>query len=265
MENRKRILEFLDNKPDDNAMKKFDEEIEKNEALYGDFSAVKGALERLDSLASVESDTGYFESVLPRFRERLVAEKSRRAFPILVKVGGALAVPAVAALLFLLSPSIIDGPGQGSGVVDKSSGVVTGGSFGQNAKTNGATDGAEDESTVGSPESNDYRVDGTTNGGGGGINRFQQRKVYAVHKAAPLITDSEMDDLILESDKLVNDESLLAEHKKFDGVYKELLGLDKSSLAEAVDIYDFPLSDIVENLSDDDWQVLSAKLSPNLK
>ncbi len=231
MEKKRRILEYLDARQGNTGTDAFEDDLKHDDALYSEFLAVKESLARFDALAEVEPDNGYFESVVPRFRERLEAKRSRRVAPLFWKLGGAVAVPALAVTLFITQPWQVESPDPLVKTPVKESVLAKEEPKTVNKETSPAT-----------------------------------APVTRVAKAVPvrqqLFIDSDKEELLLNSEDLTGDGSLISSHNKFETVYSSLLGLDKATLAEAVDKYGFSNEEIAQNLSEEDIQKLSETLTP---
>lgn len=231
MEKKRRIFEYLDARQGNTGTDAFEADLKQDDALYSEYLSVKESLAKLDALAEVEPDSGYFESVVPRFRERLEAKRSRSVAPLFWKLGGAIAVPALAVTLFITLPwngaptqPIVNPPAVEVAVVQPETPTVK-----EPAKVEAV------------PET---------------------RTARALPVRNPVFIDADKEELLLNSEDLTGDESLITSHANFDNVYSSLLGLDKATLAAAVESYGITLDELAANLTDEDIQKLSETLNP---
>lgn len=231
MEKKRRIFEYLDARQGNTGTDAFEADLKQDDALYSEYLSVKESLAKLDALAEVEPDSGYFESVVPRFRERLEAKRSRSVVPLFWKLGGAIAVPALAVTLFITQPwngaptqPIVNHPAVEVAVVQPETPTVK-----EPAKVEAV------------PET---------------------RTARALPVRNPVFIDADKEELLLNSEDLTGDESLISSHANFDDVYSSLLGLDKATLAMAVESYGITLDELAANLTDEDIQKLSETLTP---
>ncbi|GJQ32710.1 MAG: hypothetical protein HBSAPP04_15490 [Ignavibacteriaceae bacterium] len=231
MEKKKRIFEYLDARQGNTGTDAFEADLKNDDALYGEFLAVKESLAKFDALAEVEPDNGYFESVVPRFREKLEAKRSRAFAPLFWKLGGAVAVPALAVTLFITQPWTVENP------VPVVNSPVT-------------------ETIIAKVEPKTVTEPTTA------VTAPVARVAKAVPVRQQLFIDSDKEELLLNSEDLTGDGTLISSHNKFETVYSSLLGLDKATLADAVDKYGFSNEEIAQNLSDEDIQKLSETLTP---
>ena len=234
MEKKKRIFEYLDSKPGKTGTSNFEADIKEDDELYSEYVKVKDSLLKLDNLANVESDTLYFESVLPRFRENLELRKQKRFVPVFAKLAAGLAIPVLAAVLFITQPW--DTQIQVPAKVDKENTVAT-------------TTGVKTESPVKVEQKEPVAV------------KPQYRYTAAKSNNSPVLEKSDKNEILLGSTTLVDDATLAA-HTKFNDAYNSLLNMNTTSLFEIADKYGISLDEVVQNLSEEEIEKLSGQIDP---
>ncbi|MCA0388175.1 MAG: hypothetical protein LCH52_06740 [Bacteroidetes bacterium] len=234
MEKKKRIFEYLDNKPGKAGTSNFEADIKEDDELYSEYVKVKDSLLKLDNLAQVESDTLYFENVLPRFRENLELKRQKRFSPVFAKLAAGLAIPVLATVLFIARPW--DTQIQVPATVEKENTVATS----PGIKTETPVEEEQKESVAVKP---------------------QYRYTASQSNNSPVLEKSDKNEILLGSTTLVDDATLAA-HAKFHEAYNSLLEMNTTSLLEIADKYGISLDEVVQNLSDEEIEKLSGQIDP---
>lgn len=234
MEKKRRIFEYLDTKPGNAAVSRFESDIKEDDELYHEFIKVKDSLSKLDRLAEVEPDSHYFESVLPKFRENLDNRRQKRYFPLFAKFGTGLAVTAACVTLLVMQPWTTTTVETGVKKVEVP--------FAKNNVEN-STLTEKKEQKAESPAATAYRYTSTAG------------------QNSPLFEKGEKNELLLNSGVLSDDEALSA-HSKFEEAYNSILEMNRASLLEIADKYGVTLDEVVQNLSDEEIEKLTGHLDP---
>ncbi len=235
MEKKNRIYEYLDGRQGKAASDNFELELKQDDILYKEYLKVKESLGTLKSISEIEPDTDYFVNVLPRFREKVAAKQNRMIFPLFAKLASGLIVTAAAVVLFVGQPW-------------------------QNTSIESTTQKSAPSELVTSVESQKPVVDDISKAEVQPV--AQPRYVYTSPTSAPFMENTEKEAVIINSGTGVVDDEVLATHTDFEDAYTALYELNDATLVEIADKYGITLVDIVQNLSDEDFEKLSKQLNP---
>lgn len=235
MEKKNRIYEYLDGRQGKAASDNFELELKQDDILYKDYLKVKESLGTLKSISEIEPDTDYFVNVVPRFREKVAAKQNRTVFPLFAKFASGLVLTAAAVVLFMIQPW-------------------------QNTTIESTTQKTAPTELVTSVESQKPVVDDVLKAEVKPV--AQTRYVYTAPTSAPFMENTEKEAVIINSGTGVVDDEVLATHTNFEDAYNTLYELNDATLVEIADKYGITLVDIVQNLSDEDFEKLSKQLNP---
>jgi hypothetical protein len=235
MEKKNRIYEYLDGRQGKTSSDDFESQLKQDDLLYKDYLKVKESLGTLKSISEIEPDTDYFANVLPRFRESLTARQERKVIPIFAKFASGIVVTAAAVVLFITQPwqtPVIETPT----VVKTSTTMVV-------------PDEKEKPITNGIDQTDNTPV-------------VQTRTAFVAPTSAPFMENAEKEAIILNSGIGVVDDEVLATHTDFDNVYSSLFEFNGATLVEIADKYGITLVEVVQNLSDEEYEKFSKQLNP---
>ncbi|MBK7264953.1 MAG: hypothetical protein IPI12_01130 [Ignavibacteriales bacterium] len=235
MEKKNRIYEYLDGRQGKAASDNFELELKQDDILYKDYLKVKESLGTLKSISEIEPDTDYFVNVLPRFREKVATKQNRAVFPLFAKYASGLILATAAVVLFMVQPW-------------------------QNTTIESTTQKTAPSELVTSIESQKPVVDDILKAEVKPV--AQTRYVYTAPTSAPFMENTEKEAVIINSGTGVVDDEVLATHTDFEGVYSSLFELNGATLVEIADKYGITLVDLVQNLSEEDFEKFSKQLNP---
>jgi hypothetical protein len=235
MEKMNRIYDYLDGRLGKTESDNFELELKEDDVLYSEFLKIKNALSRMSSLADIEPDTHYYESVLPRFREKLERRKSKKFLPLFAKLATGIAVPALAITLFVTQPW--NNPDEMQ-VKSLTNSIVT------------------------KPAKDPIKILETAK-----IEKTQPTPVTVRHFitpkiASPVIEKNDKDAILLGSEATSDDNESLASHSNFDEAYASLLDVKELNLVELADRYGITLTELVQDMSDADFEKLQNQINP---